>query len=151
MYLHLAILHQIFNKAYKYGYSSIDSIKSSPANGNTARSLIVALSSNPNPSHAVKFNSSFKYKCNGIFIRYKSYKICSHTVAAAEHKSELRNFAEYFKKDFKSKVNDVVDVNMFSKFGQKKTRGSRKIKPVILHEQCIYLQYYQILTRISWK
>ena len=56
MYLHLAILHQIFNKAEKYGCSSIDIIKSSPADENTTRSLIFASSSNPNSLHVVKFN-----------------------------------------------------------------------------------------------
>ena len=40
----------------------------------------------------VKFNSGGKYECDVSCIWYKSYKICSHTVAAAEHKSELRNF-----------------------------------------------------------
>ena len=148
--MHLAILHQIFNKVEKYGYSSIDSIKSSPADGNTARSFIVALCSNPDSSHVVKFNSSVKYECDVNCIRNRSYKICSHTVAAVEHKSGLRNFVEYFKKHSKSKVNDLVDVNMVSKFGQKKTRRSRKMKPVILHQQYIYIQYHQILTWVSW-
>ena len=42
MYPSLPILHQNFNKAEKYLYSSPDSIKSSPINGKTTCSLIVA-------------------------------------------------------------------------------------------------------------
>ena len=128
----------------------MDSIKSSPADGNTTRSLIVALCSNPNSPHVVKFNSSVKYVCDVNCIRNKSYKICSHTVAAIEQTSGLRTFVKYFKKHSKSKVNDLVDVDMVSKFGQRKTRRSCKIKPVILHQQCIYIQYHQILTWVSW-
>ena len=112
MYPLLAILHQIFNKAEKYVYSSPESTKSSPVDGNTACSLIVASSSNPDLLHVFKFNSSGKYECDVNCISYKSYKIYSHTVAAAERKSELRNFAEDFKKHSKNKVNDLVDVNM---------------------------------------
>ena len=109
-------------------YSSPDSIKSSLVDGNTACSLIVVSSSNPDSPHVVKFNSSGKYECNINCIRYKSYKICSHKVAAAEHKSELRNFVEYFKKHSKSKVNDLVVVNMSSKVGQKNTKSTQKKK-----------------------
>ena len=63
-------------------------------------------------------NSSGKYKCDLDCIRYKSYKICFHNVAAAEHKSEMRNFVEYFEKYSKNKVNDLLNVNMSSKAGQ---------------------------------
>ena len=105
-------------------YSSPGSIKSSPVDGNTACSLIVASYSNPDSPHVVKFNSSGKYECDVNCIKYKSYKICSHTVAVAEHKSELKNFVEYFKKHSKSKVNDLVDANMSSKVGQKKTKST---------------------------
>ena len=90
MYPPLPLLHQI--KAEKYVYSSHDSIKNSPVHGNEDCSLIAASSSNPDSLDVVKFNWSGKYECNTNCRRYKSYKICSHTVAAAEHKSELRNF-----------------------------------------------------------
>ena len=84
MYPLLPILHQIFNKAEKYVYSSPESNKSSPVDGNTACSLIVASSSIPDSLHVCKFNSSGKYECDVNCIRYKSCKIHSHTVAAAE-------------------------------------------------------------------
>ena len=147
----LPLLHQIFIKAKKYMYSSPDSIKSSPFDGNTACSLIDASSlnsdySNPNPNPpAVKFNTSGIYECDVNCIRYISYKICSHTTAAAEHKSELRNFVEYFKKHSKNKVNnDMVDVclQMLGRTKLKVHRSekrSRKIQAVI-HQQFIYLQ-----------
>lgn len=47
IYSPLPILHQIFNRADKYVYSSPDSIKSSPVDGITACALIVPLASNP--------------------------------------------------------------------------------------------------------
>ena len=97
--------------------SSSDSIKSSPFDGNTACSLIATTSSNPNSPHVVKFNSSGNYECDVDCIRCKSYKICSHTVAGAKHKLEL-----------KVEVNDLVDVNMPSKVGQKKSKGTQKGK-----------------------
>ena len=96
MYSPLPILNQIFNKAEKYAYSSHDSIKSSPLDDNTACTLIVASASNPDTPDVIKFNSNGKYECDINCKRYKSYKICSHTVAAAEHKSELPNVVEYF-------------------------------------------------------
>ena len=77
-------------------YSSSDSIKSSPGDCNTAFSLTVVSSSNPDTQHVAKFNSSGKYECDINCIRYKSYKILFHTGAATEYKSELRNFVEYF-------------------------------------------------------
>ena len=60
----------------------------------------------------------------------------SHTAAAAvadksaigkQHKLELRNLVEYFKKHSKNKVNDLFDV-LSSKIGQKKTKSTQKRK-----------------------
>ena len=64
MYPPLSIPHQIFNKTEKYVYSSPDSIKSSPADGNTASSLTVASASNPDSPHVVEFSSSGKCECD---------------------------------------------------------------------------------------
>ena len=128
VYPSLPITHQIFNKAEKYVYSSPDSIKSSAVDGNMPCSLTAASASNPDSPHVVKFNSSGKNEYDVNCIRCKSYKICSHAVAAAEHKLELRNFVEYFKKHSKNKVNDLVNVNLSSKVGQKKTKSTQKRK-----------------------
>ena len=62
-------------------------------------------SSSNSDSLDLKFNWSGKYECNANCIRDKSYKICSHTVAAAERKSELRNSVGYFKTHFFLKKN----------------------------------------------
>ena len=54
MYPPLPILYQI--KAERYVYSSNDSIKNSPVDGNADCSLIAASSSNPDSLDVVKFN-----------------------------------------------------------------------------------------------
>ena len=64
VYPPLPILHQNFNKAEKYLYSSPGSIKYSPVVGNTTCSLNVASASNLDSLHVVKFNSSGKYECD---------------------------------------------------------------------------------------
>ena len=150
VYPSLPITHQIFNKAEKYVYSSPDSIKSSAVDGNMPCSLIAASASSPDSPHVVKFNSSGKNEYDVNCIRCKSYKICSHTVAAAEHKLELRNFVEYFKKHSKNKVNDLLMLICLQRLGRRKLKvhkrenESLKFKAVILHQQCIYLQQRRI-------
>ena len=108
-YPHLLIVYQILSQ--------------SPGYDNAACTLIFVSASDPNSRHVVKLNSSGKYECNLNCIRYKSYKICFHKVAAAVHKLELKNFVLYFEKHFKNKMNNVVDFNMFLKLGQKKTKS----------------------------
>ena len=126
MYPPLPIHHQIFNKTEKYVYSSPGSIKSSPVGGNTASSLIAASALNPDSPHIAESNASGKYECDVNCIRYKSYKICSHTVAATEHVQELMYFVKYLKKHSKNKVNGLVDINVFSKDGKKKIERKQK-------------------------
>ena len=55
-------------------------------------------------------------------------QISQNMFSYSSKKSELRNFVEYFKKNSKNKVNDLVDVNMSSKVGQKKTKSIQKRK-----------------------
>ena len=45
----------------------------------------------------------------GQCVRFKSYKICSHTIAVAEYDEELNNFVQYLKKGSKNRINDVID------------------------------------------
>ena len=59
-------------------------------------------------------------------LRFKSYKICSHTVAVAEYNEELHKLVEYFKKHSKNRINDLIDVNLSSNVGQKKTKSTKK-------------------------
>ena len=55
-------------------------------------------------------------------------QISQNMFSYSSKKSELRNFVEYFKKNSKNKVIDLVDVNMYSKVGQKKTKSIQKRK-----------------------
>ena len=50
-------------------------------------------------------------------------QISQNMFSYSSKKSELRNFVEYFKKNSKNKMIDLVDVNMSSKVGQKKTEA----------------------------
>ena len=96
MYPPLAVLEQIFSKAEKYVYYSTDSIKTSPGDTETPSSFIVASASNPSSPHTVMYQKNGKYDCDGQCLRFKSCKICSHTVAVAECNEELHKFVEYF-------------------------------------------------------
>ena len=97
----LAVLEQTFSKAKKYVYYSTNSIKTSPGETETPSSFIVASASNPSSPHTVVYHKNGKYDCDGQYLRFKSYKICSGTVAVAEYNEELHNFVEYFKKHLK--------------------------------------------------
>ena len=61
------------------------------------------------PTHTVIYHKNGKYDCGGQCVRFKSYKICSHTVAVAEYNEELHKFVQYFKKGFKNRINDLID------------------------------------------
>ena len=55
-------------------------------------------------------------------------QISQNMFSYSSKKSELRNFVEYFFKNSKNKVIDLVDVNISSKVGQKKTKSIQKRK-----------------------
>ena len=109
MYPSLAVLEQIFSKSEKYVYYSTDSIKTSPGETETPNSFIIASASNSSTPHTVIYHKNGKYYCGGQCVRFKSYKICSHTVAVAEYNEELHKFVQYFKKGFKNRINDLID------------------------------------------
>ena len=128
IYLPLAVLEQIFSKVEKYVYYSTDSIKTSPGETESPSSFIVASASNPSSPHTVIYHKNGKYDSDGQCLRFKSYKICSHTVALVEYNEEMHKFVEYFKKYSKNRINDLTDVNLSSKVGQKKTKLTQKRK-----------------------
>ena len=98
MYPPLAVLVQIFSKAEKHVYYSTDNIKTSPGETESPSSFVVASASNPSSPHTVIYHNSGKYDCDGQCLIFRSFKICSHTVAVAEYNEELHKFVEYFKK-----------------------------------------------------
>ena len=55
-------------------------------------------------------------------------QISQNMFSYSSKKSELRNFVEYFLKNSKNKVIDLVDVNISSEVGQKKTKSIQKRK-----------------------
>ena len=55
-------------------------------------------------------------------------QISQNMFSYSSKKSELRNFVEYFLKNSKNKVIDLVDANISSKVGQKKTKSIQKRK-----------------------
>ena len=55
-------------------------------------------------------------------------QISQNMFSYSSKKLELRNFVEYFLKNSKNKVIDLVDANISSKVGQKKTKSIQKRK-----------------------
>ena len=113
-------------KAERYVYGKTKSITHLP--GDNVFSLLVASQTNPSTPHIVKYQTNGKFECDHACKRYTAYKICSHTVAAAEYRKELHSYISYFKKTKKRKLNDLLDTTKNPKAGQKKTKSTQKGK-----------------------
>ena len=59
--------------------------------------------------HTLLYNIKMENMIHGQCGRFKSYKICSHTIAVAEYNEELHNFVQCFKKGSKNRINEVID------------------------------------------
>ena len=59
--------------------------------------------------HTLLYNIKMEHMIGGQCVRFKSYKICSHTIAVAEYNEELHNFVQYFKKSSKNRISDLID------------------------------------------
>ena len=47
--------------------------------------------SNPNQLHHIKLNKNGSFACNTNCTKFKSYAICSHTIAVAKKEKNLEN------------------------------------------------------------
>ena len=126
MYPPITVLNQIFDKAERYVYGKTKSITQSPFDN--IFSLLVPSQTNPSTAHIVKYQTNGKFECDHACKRYTAYKICSHTVAAAEYRKELHSYISYFKKTEKRKLNDLIDTAKNPKADQKKTKSTQKRK-----------------------
>ena len=63
-----------------------------------------------------------QFICDDQCLNYKRYKICSHTVVAAESNGKLRQFIAWYKK------NKSVNLDALSKHGLEKELGKREAR-----------------------
>ena len=60
------------------------------------------VASEHNEPHHIACKSSGQFVCSGICPRYSTYRICQHTVAAAEATHNLQKFCQWWKKQSRS-------------------------------------------------
>ena len=75
--------------------------------------------------HRVKINENGLVECDEQCLRFKCYKICSHSVAVAEFHGVLHQFIDKFKEKKKRKISCIVDVRVPPKVGTKKTKATQ--------------------------
>ena len=89
--------------------------------------MVPSTSSASNPDR-VKINENGLVECDEQCLRFKCYKICSHSVAAAEFHGVLYQFIDKFKEKKKRKINCVVDVRVAPNVDTKKTKATQQRK-----------------------
>ena len=117
-----------------------------PVPGQTHTSHRMVASEHNEPHHVVSKPSN-QFTCSGICPRFSTYKICQHTVAAAETTGKLNKFCEWWKKQSHSPNIESLAMSGLPKgvAGQKgsvpkrsrrgRTRSSTVSAPVSTHDR----------------
>ena len=94
--------------------------------GGSSKDRMVKSSSGPRP-HIVTAKKTGQYACDGQCPNWKSLKVCSHTVAAAEDNHDLDAFIQWLKKAKKvPNMTELVTTNMPKGRGRKACAPPRK-------------------------
>ena len=95
--------------------------------GFDAQSHFVKSTSSPNP-HTVKSTSPTKYGCDKDCLGYKTRRICSHVVAVAYYKNNLKQFLHCFKSELSKQPRNLTAITTFGvngNAGRKRPVASR--------------------------
>ena len=87
-------LQDIWEKASTLS-SSAGLVVSVPGQSSSHNRIVASTHGEP---HYISCKPSGQFVCSGICPRYYAYKICQHTVAAAEDTHNLSKFCEWWKK-----------------------------------------------------
>ena len=128
LYPTFEILRNVFVKAESL-LERESSIASFPGMQNA---YFVESKSNPKEPHKLKVYSNVNVECEDNCIQYKSYKICSHSVAIANKYACLKTFVAIIKKN-SACLNDLVNSRQPANTGKKQPLQRRKEK-VIKHQ-----------------
>ena len=104
-----SIQMQIFEKAEKLVYGE-EEVTTKVKGTEKDIFMVPSTSSGSNP-HRVKINENGLVECDEQCLRFKCYKICSHSVAVAEFHGVLHQFIDKFKEKKKRKISCIVDVS----------------------------------------
>ena len=121
-----SIQMQIFEKAGKLFYGEEEVI--TKVKGTEKDIFMVPSTSSGSNPHRVKINVNGLVECDEQCLRFKCYKICSHTVAVAEFHGVLYQFIDKFKEKKKRKISCIVDVRVPPNVGTKKTKATQRRK-----------------------
>ena len=84
LYLQIEILDENFNSVSNLLQDPASIVQCLGSEGYLAKS-----ESNPSQPHHIKLNKNGSFACNTSCIKFKSYRICRHTIAVAEKEKYL--------------------------------------------------------------
>ena len=111
-----SIQMQIFEKAEKLVYG--EEVVITKVKGTEKDILMVPSTTSVSNPHRVKINENGLVECDELCLRFK---ICSHSVAAAEFHGVLHRFIDKYREKKKRKISCIVDVKVPPNVGTKKT------------------------------
>ena len=115
-----SIQMHIFEKAGKLFYGEEEVI--TKVKGTEKDIFMVPSTSSGSNPHRVKINENGLVECDEQCLRFKCYKICSHTAAVAEFHGVLYQFIDKFEEKKKRKISCIVDVRVPPNVGTKKLK-----------------------------
>ena len=121
-----SIQMQIFEKGEKLVYGEEEII--TKVKGTEKYIFMVPSTTSASNPHRVKRNENSLVECDEQCLRFKCYKICSHSVAVADFHGVLYRFIDKFKEKKKRKINCVVDVKVLLNLGTKKAKATQQRK-----------------------
>ena len=121
-----SIQMQIFEKAEKLVYGEEEII--TKAKGTEKYIFMVPSTTSASNPHRVKRNKNNLVECDEQCLRFKCYKICSHSVAVAEFHRVLYRFIDKFNQKKQRKTNCVVDATVLLNVGTKKAKATQRRK-----------------------
>ena len=83
--------------------------------------------SDPNQPLHIKLNKNGRFAWDTSCTKFKSYRICSHTIAAAEKEKPLETSLGFVRPN-QAKLSDLVDANVSKNTGKKRQKAMQRRK-----------------------